>query len=60
MKVRKYFELIKLWLIKNFKLELFIALLALVVSGYTLWDNSIKVSIDVSAGRQVDLYVGSI
>jgi hypothetical protein len=45
--------------IMELKFEMFLSLLALGVSGYTLWDNTFRAKIDVSPGRQVDLFVGS-
>ena len=47
-------------LISRIKTETIISLLALFVAGYTLWDNTFRAKIDVSPGKQVDLYVGAI
>jgi hypothetical protein len=46
-------------ILKWFSLELKISLFAIVISGYTLWDNNFKVKIDVFPGKQLDLFVGA-
>jgi hypothetical protein len=47
-------------LILRIKVETIISLFALSVASYTLWDNTFRAKIDVSSGKQIDLYVGSI
>jgi hypothetical protein len=41
------------------RLELFISIVAIIFSGYTFWDNTFRAKIDVTPGKQVDLFVAS-
>ena len=54
----KFSRMLK-WIVK-IKVEMIFSLLAICISGYTLWDNTFREKIDVSTGKQVDLYVGAI